>query len=295
MAKFDSLVMQHGNRNAPGTMMRGMNYPFREVKEQMIYLDDILMANHTYEEHINSIRQVLRITKQNELWFNRHKCQLMSDKLAILGDYLTEQELEADPVKVNSIQQFPKPDNRRQLQRFLGKVNYLRQSCTELAAAAARLSQLHVSTKQWKWTDLHSYSFHICKDLIMSNKVLKPINPNPNQRIYLICNSSNRGLSGWIDQMQDNGIITPARFHSKKFHNAQMNYGIIKKEFLAIVDSVRHFRGVLQGHTVTIIIDHQPLVAFMSSLQTNQMMIRWQESLSQLDITIEHIDRKSVV
>ena len=90
--------------------------------------------------------------------------------------------------------------------------------------------------------------------------------------------------------MQDDGIIRPVRFHSKKFHNAQMNYGITKKELLAIVDSVRHFRGVLQGHPVTILTDHQPLVGFISSLQTNQMMIRWQESLCQLDITIEHKD-----
>ena len=61
----------------------------------------------------------------------------MPDQLAILGDYLTELRLEADPDKVHRIQQIPKPDNRRQLQRFLGMVNYLRQFCPELAAAAA--------------------------------------------------------------------------------------------------------------------------------------------------------------
>ena len=42
-------------------MMRAMNYLFREVKDQMICLDDILIANHIYEEHINTIRQVLRL------------------------------------------------------------------------------------------------------------------------------------------------------------------------------------------------------------------------------------------
>ena len=92
--------------------------------------------------------------------------------------------------------------------------------------------------------------------------------------------------------MQDDGKIRPARFHSKKFNNAQMNYGITKKELLAVVDSVRHFSGVLQGHPVTVLTDHQALVNFMNSLQTNQMMIRWQERLGELDITIEHIDGK---
>ena len=53
----------------------------------------------------------------------------MPDKLALLVDYLTELELEADPDKVNTIQHFANSDNRRQLQRFLTMVNYLRQFC----------------------------------------------------------------------------------------------------------------------------------------------------------------------
>ena len=59
--------MQQGDGNAPATMMRAMNYLFREVKDQMIYLDDILIANHTYEEHIQTIWQVLQTGKQNKL------------------------------------------------------------------------------------------------------------------------------------------------------------------------------------------------------------------------------------
>ena len=95
--------------------------------------------------------------------------------------------------------------------------------------------------------------------------------------------------------MQDDGIIRPAKFHYKEFHNLQMNYGFTKMQLLASVDSVRHFRGVLQEYPVTILIDYQRLAVFMSSLQTNQIMIRWQESVSQLDITIEHIDCKKNV
>ena len=90
MGKFDSLDMQQGDWNAPANVMRAMHYQFREVKDQLIYLDDILIANHTYEEHINTIRQVLQIAKQNKLLFYRHKCQFMPDKVAILVDYLTE-------------------------------------------------------------------------------------------------------------------------------------------------------------------------------------------------------------
>ena len=63
MGKFDSLVMRQGDCDALATRMRAMNYLFTKVKDQMIYLHNILIANHTYEEHINTIRQVLQIGK----------------------------------------------------------------------------------------------------------------------------------------------------------------------------------------------------------------------------------------
>ena len=71
-----------------------------------------------------------------------------------------------------------------------------------------------------------------------------------------------------------------------------MNYGVTKKELFAIVDSVRQFREVLQGHPITIVTDHRLLLGFMKSLQTNPMLIRCQESLSQLDITIKYLEGK---
>ena len=96
--------------------------------------------------------------------------------------------------------------------------------------------------------------------------------------------------------MRDDAIIRRVKFNSRKLNNVQMKYGITKKELLGIVASVRHFKGVLQGHSVTMLTGHQPLVAIMSSLQTNQVMSRWSESLSQLDITMEHIyGKKNVI
>ena len=67
-------------------MISSMNYLFRELKDQMIHLDNVLIANHIYEEYINTIKQVLQIAKQNKLWFHRHKCYFMPDKLAMLVD-----------------------------------------------------------------------------------------------------------------------------------------------------------------------------------------------------------------
>ena len=75
MGKFDSLGMQQVDCNGHATMIRDMNFRFRNITDVKIYLHDILMAKHTYTEHIKTIRGVMKIAKDNELWFNEDKCQ----------------------------------------------------------------------------------------------------------------------------------------------------------------------------------------------------------------------------
>jgi len=125
----------------------------------------------------------------------------------------------------------------------------------------------------------------------MSNVVLKPRNHDSDELIYLITDASNVGLSGWIGQNED-GVFRPAAFHSRCLKKGQTYYTTTDKELLAIVDSLRHFRGELQGQKVIVLTDHKPLVTFMTTWQDKQMKIRWQQVMSEFDITIEHIEGK---
>jgi len=97
----------------------------------------------------------------------------------------------------------------------------------------------------------------------MSNAVLKPINHDLDEQIYLITDASKVRFSGWIGQKED-GVIRPAAFHSRYLNKGQTNYTTTDKELLAIFDSLRHFRGKLQGHKVIVLTDHKLLVTFMT-------------------------------
>jgi len=98
----------------------------------------------------------------------------------------------------------------------------------------------------------------------MSNAVLKPINYDSDEQIYLITDASNVGLTGWICQKED-GVIRLAAFHSRYLNKGQTNYTTTEKELLAIVDSLKDFRGELQGHKVIVLTDHKSLITFMTT------------------------------
>ena len=96
----------------------------------------------------------------------------MPARMQILGKIHIDQVLKADRNKIDNILTCPRPGNNKQLQRFLGMVNYVRQFCPQLGTVAAPLSELRVATTHWKWTDMHDVLFEEVPALIMCNKVL---------------------------------------------------------------------------------------------------------------------------
>jgi len=223
MGLHDSQVMQQGDKNTPATMMRVINHLLTYQLDRIykIYIDDIIIATHTYAEHKKRVREIMRVLEKAGMWFNKDKCKILPKRLHILGFIITEHELEPDSTKIESIKQYPRPTTRKKLQRFMVMVNYLRIFCPNLAVKAGPLSELQGGTKRFKWTEMHEESFKQCKEIIQSNRVLKLINHESGEPIYLITDASQSGIVGSIAQYDSTGKIRPAEFHSRKFNPRQ--------------------------------------------------------------------------
>jgi len=126
----------------------------------------------------------------------RHKDRMPMPSINQVIDWLASKRFKADPEKIKKVVDFKTPTNRREIQRFMGVVNYLARFCKDLATKGRYLYELQGSTKQFKWTHLHNEAFKQVKELIMSNAMLKPINHDSNEQIYLITVASNVGISG---------------------------------------------------------------------------------------------------
>jgi len=277
IGKFDLLVMLQVDCHAPATMMTAMNGLLRHQLDKTckIYIDDILIATHTYKEHVKAITEIMNILGKAKIWFNKKKCQILPSRLEILGYILTEKGLEADPTKIRQIQDYSAPTIRKQLQRFMSIVNYLRRYYLNLASISTGLAELQGKTKKFRWNHMHPKAFDKYKELIMCNQILQPINHESGKPIYLITDASQTGIAGWLGQEDDNGKIRPAEFHSRKLKNSQINYGTYQKELFAIYDSLQHFQNTLAGYIFTILTDHRPLKNFISQTQKNAVKNKW--------------------
>ena len=131
--------MFFGLCNSPATFQTMMNDLFWQLIEEgvvAVNMDDILIFTRTLEEHQRVVSQVLQILKDNKLYLKPEKCIFEVLKIEFLGLILSENQVEMDPVKINGIKEWPRPNNIKGLQSFLGFVNFYRQFIEDFSKIA---------------------------------------------------------------------------------------------------------------------------------------------------------------
>ena len=75
----------------------------------VVYFDDILIFSQSLQDHLSHVEQVLKVLRVEQLYINRDKCSFMKKSVEFLGFIIFDQVVEADPAKVQAIQNWPTP------------------------------------------------------------------------------------------------------------------------------------------------------------------------------------------
>jgi hypothetical protein len=96
------LVIPFGLKNAPTTFVRMMDDILRPFTNTfvVVYLDDILIYNNTWAEHLQHIQQVLHTLRQHKLYANLKKCSFGMDMVHYLGYIIDQHGVHVDPSKI---------------------------------------------------------------------------------------------------------------------------------------------------------------------------------------------------
>ena len=82
---FEFLRMPFGLRNAAQTFQKFIDEVFRNLSFTFPYLDDVLIASKTEEEHINHLKQVFSRLEEFGISINKEKCQFGRTSINFLG------------------------------------------------------------------------------------------------------------------------------------------------------------------------------------------------------------------
>ncbi|KAE8216955.1 hypothetical protein CF319_g8841, partial [Tilletia indica] len=285
---FEYLVMPFGLCNAPSSFQRFMNDIFRDLQGVIvvIYLDDILIFSKNREDHTKHVQQVLERLRSAQLYAKPEKCSFFQESVEFLGYKISASGVEMVTDKVDSVLSWPEPKTVKDLQSFLGFANFYRRFIWKYSQVTSPLTALLRKNNTWNWTPQCQEAFDTLKRAFTSASILQHFDPA--RPITMETDASDYALAAVISQPDDDGVLHPVAFRSRKLSAAELNYEIHDKEMLAIVDTLDSWRHLLMDsqHTVTIFADHKNLEYFTTSKLLNRRQARWSIFIVDYDFRI---------
>ncbi|GFX46931.1 transposon Tf2-6 polyprotein [Trichonephila clavipes] len=174
-----------------------MNEILGELRFCYVYLDDILIASKSEEEHKTHVRAVFQKLNEYGLTINESKCVLGVPEISFLGHLITKNGTKPLPDKVDHILNYPK--TIKELRRFLGLLIFFRRFLPHAAHNQTHLNDFLKGSKRndnrkINWAEQAKSEFQNCKTLLANTTLL--VHPNPNANLVLQVDASDLAVGG---------------------------------------------------------------------------------------------------
>ena len=293
---FEYQVMPFELANAPATFQAYINKALRGLVDVIcvVYLDDILIFSENPAEHRLHVQRVLERLKDYGLYINLKKCEFDTDEVDFLGFIVSTKGVRMDPKRIQMIKEWPKPKTYREVQVFLGFVNFYRRFIYRYSKIVAPLTSLLKGSENGKkkgpfeWPESAEQAFRQLCDIFMSASLLTHYDPS--KKIRVKTDASNFAVADILSQQDEDGNWRPMTFWSRKMIPAEQNYETYDQELLAIVAAFKQWRHYLEDslYPIEVLSDHNNLKGLMTKKKLNSRQARWAQVLAAYDFEIFH-------
>lgn len=279
-----------GYSNSPAVFVKYLTKvlsPFIRDERLIVFIDDILIASKTIEEHLQTVKDVLETLADNGLELQLTKCQFVKTCVEFLGYDVRFNCIQPSDRHIRSVRDFPIPCDKKSLQRFLGLVNYFRKFIDGFNVQAAPLYELLKEGNEFVMTRGHIQAVESLKTALVSKPVLRIYSPTAETELHT--DASSAGYGGVLLQRQvDDGLFHPVMYHSRKTTPAEARLHSFELETLAIVYCLQRFRTYLFGLHFKVVTDCSSLKHTLQKKDVNAKIARWALYLEQFDFEVVH-------
>ena len=264
---FEFLRMPFGLRNAAQTFQRFIDEVLRGLHFSYAYIDDVLIASATPEEHRCHLRLVLERFQKHGIVINPSKCKFGVEELEFLGYTVNKHGIRPLEERVLALKCFPQPTTKHKLREFLGLVNFYHRFVPGCANILQPLNAM-LSTavggehKTLPWTQTHTEAFTQIKEALARASML--YHPKPDAPTCIMADASDKAVGAVLQQRFEEDWF-PISYFSRKLTPAETRYSAFDRELLAIYLAIRHFRHFVEGRQFHVLTDHKPLAYALSS------------------------------
>ena len=285
---FEFCVMPFGLCNAPATFQRLMDAILAGLQWSscLVYIDDLIIPGKTFPEHLDHLRQVFQRLKGAGLRLKPSKCNFCLKEVEFLGHVVGTEGVRTDPAKTEKVATWPVPTSKREVQQFLGLANYYRRFVKNFATIAKPLHHLTEKTAKFEWTEQAQSAFEELRLRLVTAPVLAF--PDYTRPFILDTDASETGVGAVLSQLCEDGSECVVAYASRVLTRPERRYCVTRKELLAVVTFIQHFRSYLLGREFQLRTDHGSLTWLATFRQPEGQLARWLEKLQEFHFFIVH-------
>lgn len=285
---FHFKYMPFGIKTAAAVFTRLMRTVLEGLPNVQHYIDDVLVATDTWEEHLNTLSDLFQRIEEAGLTIKPKKCEVGMSTVTFLGHKIGCGKIEPMLSTLEKIIGAKRPTTKKQVRSFLGLAGYYREYIPQYAELAQPLVDLtrKLERHQVNWTSRHEDAFRNLKKALATGPILRT--PDLSKSFVLRTDASSTCV-GAVLMQEHEGTLHPVAYASKQLLPREVNYSTIERECLALVWAVKKFHLYLYGTHFKVQTDHQPLQYLNKAKQLNSRVLRWSLTLQEYSFTIEHI------
>jgi ribonuclease HI len=236
--------MPFGLMNAGATFQRAMDIAFVGEKDRfmVIYLDDITVFSTSDDEHLQHLKQTFEKCRRYGISLNPKKSHFSMEEGKLLGHIVSPEGIKIDPERVKAIQQIDIPRNKKSIQSFIGKINFLRIFIPNFAEIIKYITDMLKKDAEIKWIPEAKESFENIKQALIKAPVL--IIPNYSKEFLIFSFSSEDTIVVVLLQRNDQGYEQPISFFNKTLRDSELKYDIMEKQAYALGEGFKIFQGI---------------------------------------------------
>ncbi|XP_073313503.1 uncharacterized protein [Primulina huaijiensis] len=282
---FCYMVMPFGLKNAGATYQRLMDRVFSQQvgRNVEVYVDDIMVKSKDSSQLIPDLVETFSTLRSYGLKLNPQKCVFGVKSGKFLGYMVTERGIEANPEKVQAIQDMVSPQGPKDVHQLTGRIAAL--ACFILRSAHRSLPFFRTlrKAKKFEWEPDCEKAFTKLKDYLAELPVLAK--PAAREPLWVYLSATEGAVSSVLVKL-DGSVQQLVYYVSHALKGAEIRYSGLEKLALALVMTARRLRPCFLSHPI-VVLTNSPLGRILTYSDISGRLIKWTTELGEYDIQYE--------
>ena len=185
--------------------------------------------------------------KKFDISLNPKKSNFALEESKLLGHIISKDGIKIDPHRIDAIQKIAIPRTKKEIQSFIGKVNFLRRFISSFAEIVKYITNMLRKENEIKWTFESRKSFSDIKKELTETLVLNSLDCSRDFQIFSF--ASEYSVAGVLLQKNEQGFEQPITFYSKILRDATLKYDIMEKQEYGLIRALKEYRVyILHSH-----------------------------------------------